>query len=102
MWHVGPGADVIAWAYAPLLTRTLAHLAVTGDVRVATVVASDERFLATTLGTIEGPVAAHGIQFNGKSAAENRDLTNYRTFTVSIGEEPSTTIAQQLVTFRPH
>jgi hypothetical protein len=102
MWHVGPGADVIAWAYAPLLTRTLAHLAVTGDVRVATVAANDARFLATTAGTIEGPIAAHGLQFNGKSVAENRDDGNYRTFTVSIGEPASTAVAQALVDFRPH
>jgi hypothetical protein len=102
MWHVGPGADVIAWAYAPLLTRTLRHLAITGDVRVATVAATDARFLATTQGTIEGPPAQHGLRFNDSSVTDNAAAGNYRSFTVSIGEGASTAVAQQLVDFRPH
>jgi hypothetical protein len=104
IFHVSPSADVIAWPYAPLLTRVINHLAITGPVRVATVVASDERFLSTTKSLIESLPANHGLLFNGLSVSENRAASpsNYLTVTTSLNETASANAVQQLLDFKPH
>lgn len=100
IWHIGPGSDVIARAYGPLLTRTLDHLDVAGTVRVATVVASDERFLSNMVATITS--SDFGIRFNGKSASQNLAEENYRGFTVTAEETDSSGVVTELLAFKPH
>jgi hypothetical protein len=104
IFHVSPSADVIAWPYAPLLNRVIRHLQITGPVRVATVVATDERFLNTTKSLIEGDPAKHGLKFNDLSVSENAsaDPKNYITVTTSLNEAASTAAVQQLLDFKPH
>jgi hypothetical protein len=104
MWHVGPAADVIARPYAPLLTRTLAHLAVTGPVKVATVVASDVRFLVTTVEAIEASPAQHGLSFNDTDVSTNQGNGYYKRFSVAYNESAanSSAVVQDLIAFRPH
>jgi hypothetical protein len=97
---------VIARTYAPLLTRTLAHLsataALTGAARVATVV-SDERSATNTLSTVRGDPTAYGIAFNGGlSVFQNTQDGNYRG--LSINSSDSSNVAQvgDLLAFKPH
>lgn len=102
IWHVGPKFNIIARVYAPLLTRTLAHLAVTGTVKVATVVTTDSRLLSTMVTTIEATPQQYGLSFNDKAVAENRTDGNYLGIGISSNFED--TIASQvadLVEFEP-
>jgi hypothetical protein len=75
LYFIGPDDNSIARAYAPLLTRTLAHLErlapITGPARVATVFASDQRSLNNMAGTIRSEPQDYGIYYNGKSRVEN-------------------------------
>jgi hypothetical protein len=97
VWHVGAGADSIARAYAPLLTRTLAHLGVNGTVRVATVV-GDNRFMVNMVSAITASPADHGIVFNDMGALANGQAGNYREFTT----QDLTDTVLGLIAFRPH
>jgi hypothetical protein len=102
MWHIGPGADVVARAYAPLLTRVIDHLAVAGTVKVATVLTPDYRFLNNVMLTVESPPAQYGLLFNGMSVAQNRSAGNYRGVSISAdADESAATQVQDLVTFQP-
>jgi hypothetical protein len=103
LWHVGPGADFIARAYAPLLTRVLSHLAIAEPVRVATVTNSDQRFATNTLSTIRSPPAQHGISFNGgQSVFENRDEGYYLDVSITVEDDNPVSQVQQIIDFRPH
>ena len=103
VWHMGPGADVIARTYAPLLKRTLAHLNLTSDIRVATVVTSDDRFLVNVQGTIESTPQRAGLFFNGQSIADNRNNDHYLAVSILSGDANSVAAqVQQLLAFRPH
>ena len=97
VWHVGAGADSIARPYAPLLTRTLAHLGVTEPVRVATVV-GDNRFMLNMVAAITALPQDHGIVFNDMGALANGQAGNYREFTTQNVSD--TVIA--LRDFKPH
>ncbi len=105
IWHVGPGADVIAQAYAPLLTRTIAYLKSTGavgpteEVKVATIVGSDNRFLSNMVETIQSPPDKFGISFNGLSVADNRAAENYLSVASTT---PAAMQLSALRAFRPH
>jgi hypothetical protein len=103
LWHIGPGADFIARAYAPLLTRTLTHLALppADTVRVASVVSSDTRFLTNLYGTIQSDPDEYGIAFNGKSVTDN--AANY--LALSMTSDANASAAEQvndLLAFKPH
>jgi hypothetical protein len=99
MWHIGPGADIVARAYAPLLTRVIQHLAVTGTVKVATVLTADDRFLNNVMLTLESPPAQYGLFFNGMSVAQNRSADNY--LGVSVSAASAAAQVQELVAFEP-
>jgi hypothetical protein len=97
IWHIGPGVDVLAQAYAPLLTRTLAHLGIAErtDVKVAVVTTTNIRFLSNMAPGIERPPAEFGLSFNGTTVAENRDnLRNY--IRVGISADATSDISTQL------
>jgi hypothetical protein len=96
MWHVGPGVDVMARAYAPLFARTLAHLGVaeSTDVKVVTVVTDDIRFLSNMVPTIEGSPQEYGLSFNGTTVAANRTAIKY--LTVGISSDPTSDISGDL------
>jgi hypothetical protein len=96
IWHIGPGVDVMARAYAPLFTRTLAHLGVTAstDLKVATVVTNNIRFLSNMVPTIESSPEEYGLSFNGKTVSDNRTDGNY--LAVAISSDPESDISAQL------
>lgn len=98
LWHVGPGADTIARTYAPLVKRVLAHLAISGSVRVATVVANDQRFMQNMMTTITAAPESYGLEFNGTGVIENLQASNYRQLTT---EDLAATVAA-LLEFKPH
>jgi hypothetical protein len=106
VWHVGPGGDYVGRAYAPLLTRTLTYLNVPDTVRVATVVASDLRYLADVASTVQAAPDKGGIRFNGKTAAENLSDANYKPLSiVSSYTDPDAPLSDQiaaLLDFKPH
>jgi hypothetical protein len=105
VWHVGPGGDFVAKAYAPLLRRTLTYLNPSGAVRVASVVASDLRYLSDVASTIQATPANGGIMFNGKTLAENLTDGNYKPIAVtSAYTDPEASLAsqaQEILTFQP-
>jgi hypothetical protein len=96
IWHIGPGVDVMARAYAPLFARTLEHLGVAAatDLKVATVVTEDIRFLSNMVPTIESSPQEYGVSFNGKTVAVNRSELNY--ITVGISSDPESDISADL------
>jgi hypothetical protein len=107
LWYIGPSPDIIARAYAPLLTRSLAHLtataALTGAARVATVVTADNRSATNTIAAIRAEPTAYGIAFNeGASVFENTEAGNY--LGLSINENDSSNVEQvgRLLTYKPH
>jgi hypothetical protein len=89
IWHIGPATDVLARAYAPLFTRTLAHLGLTSGVKVATVVTTDVRFLANMVPTIEAAPAQYGLSFNGMNVTDNRNADNYVKVNITSGSMSS-------------
>jgi hypothetical protein len=99
LWHIGPSPDVIGRAYAPLLTRVLAHLGLTENVRVATVVAEDQRFMTSMMTSVTQ--GDFGIRFNNGSVADNLG-TNYLGLTVTAGEMESNEEVASLLQFKPH
>jgi hypothetical protein len=106
LWYIGPSPEIIARAYAPLLTRTLAHLtataALTGVARVATVVTANNRSATNTIATIRGEPAAYGIAFNeGASVFENTETGNYLGLSINAGESSVEQVGR-LLTFKPH
>jgi hypothetical protein len=102
MWHMGPGADIVARAYAPLLTRVLQHLGVTTNAKVATVLTTNNRFLSNTMLTIESPPAQYGLSFNGKPVAQNRSDGNYLGLSISANrDENAAAQVQEIVAFQP-
>src|SRR5690606_35090611 len=109
IWHMGPGPESIARIYAPLLTRTLAHLeriqgvSLAEGARVATVVTTDNRLLSTMVPIIETRPEEYGLSFNGKTVAQNRSDGNYRTFNITSGatSDVSTQIAN-ILSLQPH
>ena len=102
IWHMGPSPDVIARAYAPLVTRILDKLGLTSGIRVATVVASGERFLNTMNQTISNTPDKFGIVFNGVSIDDNIAAGNYKQVNVTLNEDTSTEAISQLLEFKPH
>jgi hypothetical protein len=102
LWHVGPGGDVLARAYAPLVKRTITHLGLTSDVRIAVVVASTTRFLNGMLSTISGRPDQYGLFFNGKSSAENGTEGNYLSVVANEGQLDMSQQIADLITFKPH
>jgi hypothetical protein len=102
MWHMGPGADIVARAYAPLLTRVLQHLGVTSGVKVASVLTSGSRFLSNAMLTIESPPGQYGLSFNGLSVADNRSGGNYLGLSISANaNESAAAQVQEIVAFQP-
>jgi hypothetical protein len=100
-WSGTSGPAGTTWpeprAYAPLLTRTLQHLNVT-SARVATVVASDVRYLSDMLNTIQQTPDKYGISFNGKSVTD-ATADEY----LSLAEAaPYTDQTTALLAFKPH
>ncbi len=89
IWHIGPGVDVMARAYAPLFARTLAHLGVaeSTDVKVATVVTDNIRFLSNMVPTIESSPQEYGLSFNAKTVADNRRDGTYLAVGISSNSE---------------
>jgi hypothetical protein len=107
LWYIGPSPGAIARAYAPLLTRTLAHLttagALTGAARVATVVSSDERFASNTIETIRSSPTAYGIAFNGgNSVFQNTETGNYLGLSITSSDTSNVAEVQSLLNFKPH
>jgi hypothetical protein len=97
IWHIGPGVDVLAQAYAPLLTRTLAHLGIAErtDVKVAVVTTTNIRFLSNMAPGIERAPEEFGLSFNGTTVADNRD--NLGTYIrVGISADATSDISTQI------
>jgi hypothetical protein len=105
IWHIGPGTDVLARAYAPLFTRTLAHLGIAEQtgVKVASVVTTTERFLSNMAPAIERPPEEYGLSFNAKSVSANLDAGDY--LSVGISSDADSDISTQLdaiLALQPH
>lgn len=98
LWHIGPGGDTIARTYAPLLRRTLEHLAISGTVRVASVVANGDRFMTDMMTTVSAAPESYGISFNELGVIANLAAENYLEITTEdlVNKIPS------LVAFKPH
>jgi hypothetical protein len=101
LWHIGPRPEVFGRAYAPLVTRTIAHLGLTENVRIATVTASDQRFLTAMLSTITDDPPNYGLTINGGSVADNLG-TNYLGLTTTLGAPAATEQVVALLEFKPH
>jgi hypothetical protein len=105
LWHVLPGGEQLAVAYAPLLDRAITHMNLSGTVKVATVTARDIRLLTDIRDTIFSDPSSGGITFNGKSAVDNLADENYLGINVpSVYEDPDASLAdeaQRLLAFQP-
>jgi hypothetical protein len=104
VWFVGPGPDTIGQAYAPLLKRTLAHLALppTERARVATIEASDERFMSTMLSTVQNGPEQYGIFYNEQTLAQNSTSGDYLPLAVTSSQTSFTDQIDSLLEFKPH
>lgn len=109
IWHIGPAFDTVARAYAPLFTRTLAYLQtssgldIASGVKVATVMTTDDRAMATMVPTIEAPPEEYGISFNGQSVAVNRAADLYLRANINSGSDsPVSEQAAQILAFLPN
>lgn len=101
VWAVGASANVIARAYAPLLTDVVRHLGLeASEVRVAVVQLPGERFMTNTVTTLTAAPADYGLFFNGAGVFENNASGHYLGVTVE-GAVSQQTI-DQLITFKPH
>lgn len=100
LWHIGPSPEYIGRAYAPLLTRVLAHLGLTEDIRVAAVVAEDQRFMTNMMTSVT--LGDYGIRFNGGNAGANLATNHYLGLSVNAGEEASIDQVRALIEFKPH
>lgn len=109
IWHMLPGGESLARSYAPIVERAIAYLQPTEPVRIAHLMARDQRVLAQSADMIQSAPGSNGtaggITFNGMSVAQNSpgnylglNITSYYTDRdLSYGEE-----IQQILAFRPH